>query len=304
MRNPHGLMTPAQVCQLLRITPDQINSLLERGWLEVAFIDKMRNGEMRLFDKSKIDSLIPQMPNIRRAWMAEDNHRYGGSAAARKRENDRRQAEELKNRKQRYLSELSDCPEPYDRILRACFYLYHLNHYAKRGESYLYDLKEHVLRILSRLEGLAGPAITVYFVPGSERVRLCSRCQERAGRLNKTRPEYIRLYGGCPQCTRDSNYYSLYEFVVAYDNYRFCFHVPYTAARKWFRNQPPPPKEGRAKREGFTVFGRPILAAEAQAVELIEVIEELESFIQRFAPGGDWTEAEGSLTEEPAPGII
>jgi hypothetical protein len=267
--------------------------LNRQGWLEAAMVNHYRNGEMNLFERDKVESLIPQMPNLRRAWIAEDNIRFGGSTAARKREVDRQQAGELKNRKQRFLTGLSEIPDPYSQLLKACFYLYHLNHYAKRGESYLYDLKEQVLKLLVGMNESFGSSIRVVFVPGSERVRLCGRCQERADRLGKNRPEYIKLYGGCSQCARDDNYYSLYEFIVSYDDYRFCFHVPFMAARKWFKGQEPPAKEGRPEREGFTVYGRPIFAAETQAVELIEVVEGLEELMHCLA-----LEKETALSDE------
>ncbi|MDH7478511.1 MAG: hypothetical protein QHH02_00700 [Syntrophomonadaceae bacterium] len=279
MTTAHGLLTPAQVCRMLRITPDQIGRLIAQGWLEVALVDHLRHGPMRLFESSRVQALIPQMPKIRRAWVTEDNQRLGGSTAARRREEGRQQAEELRKRKLKFLSSLQDLPQPYCRLLQVCFYLYHLNHYAKRGETYLYDLKEKVLKALVQRPDLTGPSLKVYFVPGSERVRLCERCRNRAARMNKTRPEYIRLYGGCSRCTRESDYYSLYELLITYDTYRFCFHVPFMVARKWFKGQLLPPKEGGAEREGFTVYGRPIFEAEARAVELIEVVDELETFL-------------------------
>lgn len=279
LTSAHGLLTPAQVCQLLKITPDQIDRLIARGWLEVALVNQLRHGPMRLFESSQVQALIPQMPKIRRAWLTEDNQRLGGNAAARRREKERQLAEELRNRKLKFLSSLQDLPQPYRRLLQVCFYLYHLNHYAKRGETYLYDLKEKVLKVLVQRPDLTGSALKVYFVPGSERVRLCERCQNRAERMNKAYPEYIRLYGGCSRCTRESNYYSLYELLITYDTYQYCFHLPFMVARKWFKGQPPAPKEGRSEREGFTVYGRPIFEAEAQAVELIEVVNELEDFL-------------------------
>ncbi|NPV90291.1 MAG: hypothetical protein HPY50_05930 [Firmicutes bacterium] len=293
MREDSTLLTPAQVGQLLKIAPDQLKWLNRRGWLEAAQVVRYRNGEMSLFEREKVLSLIPQMPNLRRAWMAEENQRYGGSTAARKREEDRRQAEGLKNRKQRFLADLTEIPEPFSHLLKAGFYLYHLNHYAKRGETYLYDLKEQVLRLLVGERESFGPSLKVLFVPGSERVRLCSRCQERADRLGKSRPEYIRLYGGCTQCSRDENYYSLYEFIISYEDYRFCFHVPFMTARKWFKEWTPPAKEGRPEREGFSVYGRPIFAAETQAVEMIEVVEELEALTRPLDPEGEDRSGEG-----------
>jgi len=172
-------------------------------------------------------------------------------------------------------------PEPVGRLLRASFFLFHLNHYAKSGERYLYDLKEVVLRSLAEQAGRwqEENMIRIFILPGSERVKLCSRCREKARKMGLNYSEFVRLIGGCRQCPRSAEYYSLYEFLIEYDSYRFCFHIPAELAHNWAGNSSLTMRETPAEREGFMLFGRPAFQAETRAVELTEVIAELRSFL-------------------------
>lgn len=68
---------------------------------------------------------------------------------------------------------------------------------------------------------------------------------------------------------------------MEYGEHRFCFHAPYSTARKWMKSTEALPRKvrGWGKEEGCP-FDRPISEFEARAVSLEEVIRELEFFAE------------------------
>ncbi|MDR1159463.1 MAG: hypothetical protein LBK69_02450, partial [Syntrophomonadaceae bacterium] len=192
--------------------------------------------------------------------------------------------------KRRFLDSLSVLSERAAIIFRACYYLYHLNHYAKQqGHAYLYDYKEKVLYALWKEQmNQISPVynlLKVFFIPGAPRIHLCPDCRLKAQQQGLSHLEFLQAKEHvCAQCGKDDNYYSLYEFILENDEYHFCFHLPYASARKWLSEFNIPEKEslGKNKRDGFFAFGRPINEAEASAVELQEIVEELENFLKEF----------------------
>jgi hypothetical protein len=169
-------------------------------------------------------------------------------------------------------------------LLRASFFLYHLNHFAKGGEEYLYDLKEEILKkMLEEFTSLEG--LEVILVEGGEKIHLCETCRLKARSMGLDYVKYKSLHGGCPRCRKESDYYSLFEFRVKYEEHFFCFHTPYQVAKGWLRNPLELPCRTHVPgREEARPFGRAITEAEALAVSLEEVIRELELFTGD--PGG------------------
>ena len=120
----------------------------------------------------------------------------------------------------------------------------------------------------------------VFFVEGEQKVILCTACRLKAQSMELDYIKYKTNFGGCPQCRKEEDYYSLFEFRVEYGEHRFCFHTPYSIARKWFENIDELLKKASEKRkEEALPFGRPISEAEARAVTLKEVISELKSYL-------------------------
>ncbi len=274
------LLSTAEVCRVLGITPREVYRLAAEGYLEIKRVHRCKHGNIPFFSGRQVESVRCELPRILRRWEGEEGAEKG-AAAAWKRLKDWRSYHRTKLRKERFLQALDDLPEKSGFLLRGAYYLYHLNHYAKAGEAYLYDLKEKVLALMAT-HFTPEDGLQIYFVPGPGRVRLCPACRRRARSQRKTYVEYIRLTGGCPCCQRDEGYYSLYEFQIESGEHRFCFHSPAQLGRKWFKGKEIPQKEGR-EREGGYPFGRPIFPGEAAAVNLAEVIEELEKFLNLFA---------------------
>ncbi|MBM7855643.1 hypothetical protein JOC37_002048 [Desulfohalotomaculum tongense] len=272
------LLTTAEVCKTLGITPSKLRRLTSEGYLEVEEIAQMKHGKMHLFKPALVKKLLPEMPRILRRWYSEENAQVGAKQAAALRANRRYSVQSIKSQKDEFLASLDLAPERIGRLMRASYYLFHLNHYAKAGINYLYDLKEQVLKCFVENYN-ADDGLKVYYVQGGQRVQLCPACKKKARRQRLSYGDYARATGGCSRCTKDDHFYSLYEFVLEYAEHRFCFHTPYTVARKWFKNQDIPIKFKASRYEMGTTFGRPVLEPEAKAIPLNEVVEELEKFL-------------------------
>ncbi len=287
------LLTTTEVCRELAISPRDVHRLQAEGYLEMKQLDRNKYGVTPLFSGLQVAEVRLELPRILRNW-DEAAGALGGAAAARKRQNDWYTFRSTVMRKERFLKTLKELPEHSAMLLRAAYYLFHLNHYAKAGETYLYDLKERVLTAFSSCFSQSD-GLSIYFIEGPARVRLCPGCRKRAQEQRKSYLEYSRLTGGCPDCQRDEDYFSLYEFLIVRDQHRFCFHSPFQIGRKWLKHLAISCKEG-AEREGAFPFGRPISPGEAAAVNLAEVEDELQSFLDSCGsldPGG----------MEPGPGL-
>jgi len=275
--------TTAQAAGLLNITPATLRRLVREGLLEVKYTRSYKFGEDQSYDRIAVENLLPRIPEFKRRWHAEEDLRLGARKAAFKRLDDQKKARAYQIFKERFLLTLEDYPERVAVLLRASFFLYHLNHYAKGGEAYLYDLKEETLKKMSEqftsVEGLE-----VILVEGGEKIHLCETCRVKARAMGLDYVKYKSVQGGCPRCRKESEYYSLFEFRIKYGDHFFCFHTPYQVAKAWLRSPIELPcKTHVPGREEARAFGRPITEAEALAISLEEVISELEAFA---GPGG------------------
>ncbi|WP_337999124.1 helix-turn-helix domain-containing protein [Desulfofalx alkaliphila] len=275
------LLTTAEVCKILGITPTKLRRLTHEGYLEVEEITKMKHGDLHLYHPAEVDKLQLQMPRILRRWESEENTAMGAKKAALMRSNRINAAHGLKSRKEEFLLSLDLAPEKTANLLRASYFLFHLNHYAKAGNHYLYDLKEKVLKkFVEHYNEEHG--LTISLVQGGQRVLLCPSCKRKARRQRKSYHDYARMTGGCPWCIKNDRYYSLYEFTVKYAEHRFCFHTPYNVAKKWLKDKATTTKFRAQRYEMGTAFGRPIFELEAQAIPLQEVIDELNYFLEHL----------------------
>jgi len=276
------LMNPAQVCQALGITPNGVRRLSREGYLEVKDMVRFKNGDMSLFSIKQVHSLLPVMPRIKQAWETHDKSRFGARRVSKAHVHRHKSYNNQINHKEEFFMATNALAEKTAQLIKACYYLFHLNHYAKAGNQYLYDLKELVLQTFVE-QYTSDDLVKVSFIEGDNKVLLCPGCKARAKERGMSYLEYLDAEGACPRCTREYKYYSLYEFIISYDEYRFCFHTPYSTAKKWFKNIGlRPPQTHKPQREGAYTFGRSVYESEAQVVELIEVIEELQNFLANF----------------------
>ncbi|MFZ5652640.1 MAG: hypothetical protein ACOY4I_17540 [Bacillota bacterium] len=272
------LLTTAQVCRELGVTPAKVRRLTREGYLEVSGKVAQKYGDDHLYRSDQVRSLKQQMPKILSKWATEENFRNGRQAGI-NRASESINTAGVKKRRDEFLSSLHDLPEKTEKLLKASYYLFHLNHYAKSGHQYLYAIKERVLKHLVN-NYFGSPYFQVVLVQGQQRVDLCPGCRARANRLNVAYGEFAKSYGGCPRCAKQKSYYDLYEFNIQYDNHNFSFHTPYSVGRKWFSRDASFPRRYRGHRqEQGLAFGRPITEKEARALPMDEVIEKLEEIL-------------------------
>lgn len=272
-------MSTAEVGETLGITPSSVRRLVREGILEVRDTKRYKTGEEYYFDSREVNNLLPRMPELRRKWHHEENNRLGARRAAFKRVGDVEKALRHTGIKKKFILSLENYPEKAAQLLRASFFLYHLNHYAKGGEEYLYDLKEKVLRKF-QCDFTGAEGLEIFFIEGGHKILLCAGCRVKAQNMGLSYLKFKINHGGCPQCRKEEDYYSLFEFRVEYGEHRFCFHTPFSTARKWFENLDELPQRAREKgKEVALPFGRPISEGEARAVTLEEVIQELKSYL-------------------------
>lgn len=270
----------ARVGECLGITPAGVRRLVRDGHLEVKDTRRYKFGEEFYFDPLEVENLLPRMPEFKRKWQSEEDIRMGAKRAAFKRVEAGKRARCYRDVKEQFLRSLESYPEKAAILLRASFFLYHLNHYAKGGEEYLYDLKEKVLKEFL-FEFSPAEGLDVFFIEGGQKVYLCDSCRSKAQNRGMDYGRYKAAFGGCPQCKKERDYYSLFEFRVDYGEHHFCFHTPYHTAKKWFENPKELPcKTREGGKEEARPFGRTISEAEARAVALEEVVRELEFFME------------------------
>ncbi|MCL5935234.1 MAG: hypothetical protein M1543_01885 [Firmicutes bacterium] len=274
------LLTTAQVCRELGLTPAKVRQLALEGYLEISVKQGQKYGEVSLFHSGQVSHLKHQMPKILSKWATEENARQGARRAGINRAVEAVNAGEVKKRREEFLASLAGLPEKTAVLLRASYYLYHLNHYAKSGYEHLYEIKEKVLKHFVK-NYLDTPHLQVILVQGQQKVVLCPECRSRANKFSVSYGEYAKSYEGCPRCRKQNSYYDLFEINIQYDDHRFSFHTPYSSGRKWFPGDISLPRQYRGHRQeqGLT-FGRPITEREARAMPMDEVIDNLEKILE------------------------
>lgn len=277
MQGPGELLTTARVCRELGVTPAMADRLVREGYLEVSGTSRRKYGDVHLFHSGQVVRLKDRLPQILSKWAGEENLRRGARKAGINRAVEPVNAGEARKRRDQFLSSLETLPEDTAQLLKASYYLYHLNHYAKSGHEYLYEIKEKVLKHLVR-NYINSPHLQIALVQGEQRTDLCPDCRARASRQNLRYGEYAKIYGGCSRCRKHKSYYDLYEFNIHYEDHRFSFHTPFSVGRKWFSGEVSLPRQdrGHLQEQGLT-FGRPITEREARALPMDEVIETLEN---------------------------
>jgi hypothetical protein len=205
--------------------------------------------------------------------------------AAIERTTDYKKAKRLMGFFDRFLDNIADLPER--EALLACWYLFHLNHYAKKYHKMsndLYNLKSRVLQKLYQ-ENRSIMEATYLIGPDRLNIWLCEDCKETAHAAGLSYADYIREGQYCPKCEIRSiikEYYSLIEFTIKSFDYRFVFHLPYLRAVQWLQGIDKLP-EGIRKQNPYNdkmyLYGRSVTRIEEQLFPVQSVINHLRGFL-------------------------
>ncbi len=276
------MLKTSEVAKKLRITNSQVQDMVDYGYLPVADTYRCRSGGIGyLFAENQLESIdVAEVLAEIREIKTRDKARTKVSAWEWK----KRQV--VARRHDRFIGMIADLPDFH--LLKACYYLFHLNHYAKaypEKRDELYPLKSQVLeRIVNRFSD----QVRCMYLIGKDNVRvwLCEDCCSTARSNGYSYREYVEHHGYCSKCkvqVLEREYYSLVEFIIESDNYRFCFHLPLSIAKKWLTGIEGFARADRGlgeQRDEMYFYGRKITRVEERIVPLPVVVRELRDFLE------------------------
>jgi len=228
------LLTISQVAQRYQLNNRQVHELMEYGYLQVSqVLRNARGGVSYLFAEKELET-VDIYSSL--ADLQDKKTRLKGRGL-----NKAQFSKVLKtiHHYDRFLENIAGLPG--EEVLKISFYLFHLNHYAKRYPEQARDLYRLKNRVLKKLYQENPDFIQLRYLVGPDRKRiwLCDDCKDSARSAGLTFVEYLKKGYYCPKCfvqAVEPEYYSLYEFIIAQGNYRFVFHLPRSSAGRWLKN--------------------------------------------------------------------
>lgn len=272
------MLTVSQIAQKFNISNRQVHSLVEHGYLNVTQLYRNnKQGITYLFAEEEIDQL--DIYSLLAELKSNSGRRPRGVSPF-------KQLMGAVRHYDYFLDSILDHPQKD--FLQSCFYLFHLNHYAKRypeDSSHLYRLKTKVLRKMYQ----DGPdLLSPRYLSGPDRYRvwLCEDCKESAQLSGQSYAAYIKNEYFCPKCflqAFDKEYYSLIEFRVRLDDFRFTFHLPLALAERWIAKLSDLPQMDRKTgnySDKMYMYGRAVTPVEEKAFPINMIIGKLESYLK------------------------
>ncbi len=273
------MLTISEIAAKYSISYQQVNDLVDYGFLPVTHTKRTPYKGVKLFfaesDLIKLDvpSALAEINDLKKQGIKKsDNYDF-------------KKVIRVINYYDRFLDNIAYHPDR--KLLETSFYLFHLNHYAKKYtemSSNLYSLKNKVIKKMY----LTNPeVVTVKYLVGPDRkkVWLCDDCKESARLAGMSYISFLRKEYYCPKCfvqSVEKEYYSLVEFIIAASDYHFYFHLPRITAQKWMADINKIPQEvretGRSDDKMY-LYGRQIGRIEERVFPLNMIVEKLESYI-------------------------
>lgn len=275
------MLTISEIAARYNISNRQVHDLVDYGYLNISRIHRNNNrGIKYLFSESEITdldvySLLEEIKERKkRSYSRRPNHQL-----------DFKKMIKTAAFYETFFRNADDHPE--GELLKICFYLFHLNHYAKRyttQSTELYTLKKRVLR---KIYSENSSYIKLSYLVGPDRtnVWLCEDCKETTRSAGISYAAYIREGNYCPKCSIksiDKEYYSLIEFKVTLLEYRFSFHLPLSSAVKWIGSLaeiPPGTRKIGNYPDKMYLYGRSINRIEEKVCPLTTVKEYLLDYL-------------------------
>jgi len=319
-----------EVAEYLEISISKVDRLRKEKYLKVNYTTRVvsiyGSNEKLWFEESQVEYLREKLPSILEKWerIKERNRRKGYKHAVKTRRRNRKRLKkekqereirikELRENKIRFMRSLEDYSSDIRDLLRCCYFLFHLNHYAHfyRGKDEskskeLFSMKDRVLQAMKRqFEG--NDILKLVFVDGDDKPRciieLCEECKEQMHEDYKDDREryyydfgyYIGCHSDTHKCPYDEcfieesvpKYYALFEFNVEHETHKFCFHIPYSKGVKWFGAYDHLPQrqrnDGSNGDRGF-LYGRAITSEETAVVGEEEAVQQVEEFMVKYEP--------------------
>lgn len=273
------MLTISEVAEKFNLSNRQVHDMVRYGYLNVAGIHRHSGrGPIYLFSEQDVNNLDihSALQEIRRKQTYQPGHAVAS---------DFKRVIRVLNYYDRFLDAIQDHPQEH--FLLTCFYLFHLNHYAKRYQERseeLYRLKNKVLRKLF----LNHPDLFYlrYLLgPDRKRIWLCDDCKESANAAGMSYVEYLKKGYYCPKCSLHSvekEYYSLIEFRVTLEDYRFTFHLPRSAVLRWMSDLDRLPQGTRDTgryEDSMYLYGRSVSRIEERILPLPLIQQKLRQYL-------------------------
>ena len=273
------MLTISEVARKYSLSNRQVHEMIRYGYLNVADIKRRSGGgSTLLFSEQDIDKL--DVHSIIQEINTRKKHDFSHSAST-----DFRRMSRVLNYYDRFVTSIQDHPQ--QQFLMICFYLFHLNHYAKKYQEQsadLYRLKNQVIRKL--YDQFADLIQAIYLLgPDRKQIWLCDDCKESARAAGMSYVDYLKQGYYCPKCTIgsvDKEYYSLVEFRISLEDYRFTFHLPRASAIRWMKNLDSLPQSIREMgryQDRMYLYGRTISRIEERILPLPVILEKLQQFL-------------------------
>ncbi len=273
------MLTVSQIAEKFNISNRQVQKLVEHGYLTVTHLYRNnKQGVSYLFSEEEIAKLdiyslladVQDTPSRGRSGSASRFKQVIGAV----------------RHYDRFLENVSAYPEAV--FLQCCFYLFHLNHYAKsypENSRHLYRLKKQVLQKMY----VENPSLlSARYLVGPDRYRvwLCEDCKDSAESAGMSYAAFIKNGYFCPKCSLhsvDKEYYSLIEFRVRLAEYKFTFHLPLASAESWMGNLADllqMTRQTGSYNDRMYLYGRPVSTVEEQVFPINMIINKLENYLK------------------------
>lgn len=273
------MLTISQVAARYGLSNRQVHDLIRLGSLPIALTIRENQGIVCLISEQDLDKvdIYSLLADVRDNNNRRSCQNFNPGL-------DWKRLSKTMAHYQRFMEEIQDLNQPI--LLENCFYLFHLNHYAKRNyadQKQLYGLKKQVLK---KMHEEFGDLFRVVYLVGPDRrkVWLCDDCKENARKAAIPYAEYARREYYCTKCfvqNLEKEYYSLVQFDLEMGRCRFSFHLPRSSAR-WLGDLQRFNQETRKAgnySDKLYLYGRPVSRIEEQAYPLSMIIEKLNLFI-------------------------
>lgn len=275
------MLTISEVAKRYNISNRQVHELINHGYLNVSEIIRYPNkGIKYLFSETEVENLDIY------SHLADINDNNKNNLINKKQPIDFKKVSSTVKYYDRFIEQLSYYPHKEKILLENCFNIFHLNHYAKTYNDIsnnLYALKNKVLEKMY-YEYIA--YIEAIYLIGQDRKKiwLCEDCKERARSAGIPYTNYIKQDYNCSKCfvqSVEKEYYSLVEFLIKLDDYKYIFHLPKTTAEKWIDIDKLPQgirKTGKYDDKMY-LYGRSISKTEEKVFPLKMIIESLNKYL-------------------------
>ncbi|MEA1960971.1 MAG: hypothetical protein U9N81_06805 [Bacillota bacterium] len=275
------MLTVSDIANMYDISYQQVHDLMDYGYLTISKVDRPNKQGIRyLFSEEDIKDMDI---HSHLAEIKDLATRY--SRSSNKKNNQFKRVLNAVHHYDDFLDDIQYLPEA--KILQASFFLFHLNHYAKTYTSEAKELYQLKTSVLKKMYTENPNIITATYLHGPDRKKiwLCEDCKDAAWGMGLSYVSYIQNELYCPKCELqliEKEYYSLIEFHLEIEKYRFCFHQPRSKVMKWMKDIDQLPHRlryvGRCSDQMY-LYGRSISRVEEKVFPLPMVRNELTRYL-------------------------